>query len=63
MALRGALVQLAPVATWSHDRIGRKSDKAGSAQEGMRIGAIREAFPHGLDPLRTHGRAALSGRL
>ncbi len=31
------------------DRIGRKFDKAGSAPEGTRIGAIRETFPHGLD--------------
>jgi len=32
------------------DRIDRKFDKAGYAPEGTRIGAIRETFPHGLDP-------------
>lgn len=35
------------------DRIDRKFDKAGYAPEGTRIGAIRETFPHGLDPEET----------
>lgn len=49
-ALRGPLALVAPVSTPPTTGIGRKFDKAGYAPEGTRIGAIRETFPHGLDP-------------